>query len=160
MYSQFRKAMNALPITQQIKYLEIGSRIVKVVIPIHPHVNIIHNRISGERTLFTDFWLCSGTWKLGPLCLFVTTWVSWNQSRNYYHRVIVFIELEIKISPGDKMSLCFMLAHIYQFTVIEPRPSVEFRACKMAGIDVLMSTPTETHAHTCTHAWGWLWGLI
>lgn len=44
---------------------------------------------------------------------------------NYYHGVIVFIELEIKTSPGDKMSVSFMLAHIYQFTVIEPVWSLE-----------------------------------
>lgn len=54
-WSQFRKAMNALSIPQRIKYLEIGSRIVKVVIPLHPHVNIIQDLISGERPLFTDF---------------------------------------------------------------------------------------------------------
>lgn len=63
---------------------------------------------------------------------------------SYYHGVIVFIELEIKTSPGDKMPLSSMLAHIYQFAVIEHRPSVEFRDCKMAGIDVLMSV--HTHA--------------
>lgn len=65
---------------------------------------------------------------------------------SYYHGVIVFFELELKTSPGDKMSVSFMLVHIYQFTVIFPRPSVEFRDCKMAAIDVLMSTHRRKHA--------------
>lgn len=78
-WSQFGKAMNSLSFPRRIKYLEIGSRIVKVVIPLHTHVNIIQGLISGERPLFTDFWLCPGAWKLGPLCVFLTTRVSWNQ---------------------------------------------------------------------------------
>lgn len=63
---------------------------------------------------------------------------------NYYHGVIVFIELEIKTSPGDKMSVSFMLAHIYQFTVIESRPIVDFGDWIMASIVVLM---LHTHTH-------------
>lgn len=57
------------------------------------------------------------------------------------------------------MSVSFVLAHIYQFTVIEPRPSVEFRDCKMAGIDVLMSART----HGATDSLGLnilMWELI
>lgn len=54
-WSQFGKAMNSLSFPRRIKYSEIGSRIVKVVIPLHTHVNIIQGLISGERPLFTDF---------------------------------------------------------------------------------------------------------
>lgn len=63
---------------------------------------------------------------------------------NYYCRMAFFIELEIKTSPGDKMSLFFTLPHIHQSTVIEPRPGVEFRDCKMAGSDALMYTRIHT----------------
>lgn len=54
-WNHFRKAMNALSIPGRIKYLEIRPRIVKLVIPLRPHVNIIQDLISGERPLFTDF---------------------------------------------------------------------------------------------------------
>lgn len=161
-WNQFRKAMNVLSIPRQIKYFKIGSRIVKVVIPLHPHVNIIQDLISDEHPLFTGFWLCSGTWKLSPLCLFLCVSVL-KPVYHYYHGVNVFIELEIKTSPGDKMSVSFVLAHIYQFSVIEPRPSVEFRDCKMAGIDVLMSTRTHARTHGATDSLGLniiMWELI
>lgn len=60
-----------------------------------------------------------------------------------------FIELEIKTSRGDKMSLFFMLAHIYQSAVIDPRPGVEFGDCKMAGSSALMHThTTQTLYHS------------